>query len=157
MPIHGILAAPSPPFIDDMKVSRGQSPTRTDITFYVLVALVDTLLETVDLVTVPRNFWHWSVSDIDHRQIGACCACSKCGTFLFAPLMVIVLWPQYREKIAQHMLRAIAVLHFPMYALKSCPTPAALAAGAGHYFSLTAYNLTFKPPYRGKGLKKDIS
>ena len=96
-------------------------------------------------------------SDIDHRQIGACCACSKCGTFLFAPLMVIVLWPQYREKIAQHMLRAIAVLHFPIYALKSCPAPAAIAAGAGHYFSLTAYNLTFKPPYRGKGLKKDIS
>ena len=76
---------------------------------------------------------------------------------LFAPLMVIVLWPQYREKIAQHMLRAIAVLHFPIYALKSCPAPAALAAGAGHYFSLTAYNLTFKPTYRGKGLKKDIS
>ena len=76
---------------------------------------------------------------------------------LFAPLMVIVLWPQYREKIAQHMLRAIAVLHFPIYALKSCPAPAALAAGAVHYFSLTAYNLTFKPPYRGKGLKKDIS
>ena len=46
---------------------------------------------------------------------------------------------------------------FPIYALKSCPAPAALAAGAGHYFSLTAYNLTFKPPYRGKGLKKDIS
>ena len=38
--------------------------------------LQHTLLETVDLVTVPRNFWHWSVSDIDHRQIGACCACS---------------------------------------------------------------------------------
>ena len=76
---------------------------------------------------------------------------------VFAPLMVIVLWLQYREKIAQHMLRAIAVLHFPIYALKSCPAPAALAAGAAHYFSLTAYNLTFKPPYRGKGLKKDIS
>ena len=119
--------------------------------------LQHTLLETVDLVTVPRNFWHWSVSDIDHIQIGACCACSKCGTFLFAPLMVIVLWLQYREKIAQHMLRAIAVLHFPIYALKSCPAPAALAAGTGHYFSLTAYNLTFKPPYRGKGLKKDMS
>ena len=119
--------------------------------------LQHTLLETVDLVTVPRNFWHWRVSDIDHRQIGACCACSKCGTLLFAPLMVIVLWPQYREKIAQHMLRTIAVLHFPIYALKSCPAPAALAAGAVHYFSLTAYNLTFKPPYRGKGLKKDIS
>ena len=43
MPIHGILAAPSPPFIDDTKVSRGQSPTRTEITFYVLVALVDTM------------------------------------------------------------------------------------------------------------------
>ena len=98
--------------------------------------------ETVDLVTMPRNFWHWSVSDIDLRQIGACCACSKCGTFLFAPLMVIVLWPQYREKIAQHMLRAIAVPHFPICALKSCPASAALAAGAGHYFSLTAYNLT---------------
>ena len=55
------------------------------------------------------------------------------------------------------MLRAIAVLHFAIYALKSCPAPAAFAAGAGHYFSLTAYNLTFKPPYRGKGLKKDIS
>ena len=75
----------------------------------------------------------------------------------------------------KHVLRAIAVLHFPIY--EDSPThaasnsrspfphlcteklsaPAALAAGAGHYFSLTAYNLTFKPPYRGKGLKKDIS
>ena len=105
--------------------------------------LQHTLLETVDLVTMPRNFWHWSVSDIDLRHIGACCACSKCGMFLFAPFMVIVLWPQYREKIAQHMLRAIAVLHFPICALKTCPAPTALAAGAGHYFSLTAYNLTF--------------
>ena len=31
---------------------------------------------------------------MDHRQTGACCACSRCGTFLFAPLLVIVLWPQ---------------------------------------------------------------
>ena len=38
-----ILAVPSPPFRDDTKVSRRQSPTRTDITFYVLVALVDTM------------------------------------------------------------------------------------------------------------------
>ena len=60
--------------------------------------------------------------------------------------MVIVLWPQYREKIAQHMLLAIAVLRFPICALKSCPAPAALAAGAGHYFSLTAYNLSFSAP-----------
>ena len=43
MQFHGILAAPSPLFRDDTKVSRGQSPTRTDITFYVLVALVDTM------------------------------------------------------------------------------------------------------------------
>ena len=108
--------------------------------------LQHTLLETIDLVTMPRNFWHWSVSDIDHRQIGACCACSRCGTFLFAPLVVIVLWPQYREKIAQHMLLAIAVLHFPICTLKSCPAPAAFAAGAGHYFSLTACNLTLEAP-----------
>ena len=37
------------------------------------------------------------------------------------------------------MLRAMAVLHFSICSLKSCPAPAALAAGAGHYFSLTAY------------------
>ena len=74
-----------------------------------------TLLETVDLVTMPRNLWHWSVSDIDHKQIGAFCACGKCGTFLLAPLVVIVLWPLYREKIVQHMLRAIAVLHLFMH------------------------------------------
>ena len=43
------------------------------------------------LLQAQQNFWHWSVSDIDHRKIGACCACSKRGTFLFAPLMVIVL------------------------------------------------------------------
>ena len=43
MQFHGILAAPSPPFKDDTKVSRGQSPTQTDMTLYVLVALVDTL------------------------------------------------------------------------------------------------------------------
>ena len=124
-----------------------------------LMVLVWACSETSRLFFVTwlsRSLWILIVC-CNHRQIGACCACSKCGTFLFAPLMVIVLWPQYREKIAQHMLRAIAVLHFPIYALKSCPAPAALAAGAGHYFSLTAYNLTFKPPYRGKGLKKDIS
>ena len=205
MQFHGILAVPSPPFRDETKVPRSQSPTRTDITFYVLVALVDTmrlygiqspdpvalrsfssiifackcgmwllgsihsscqsriflsfflsffpspptwncrksaetlphrtfklqhtLLEKVDLVTMPWNFWHQSNSDIDHRQIGTCCACSKSGTFLFAPLLAIVLWLQYRVKIAQHRLRAIAVL--------------ALAAGAGHYSSITVYNLTF--------------
>ena len=43
MQFHGIFAAPSPPFRDDTKASRGQSPTRTDITVYVLVALVDTM------------------------------------------------------------------------------------------------------------------
>ena len=47
---------------------------------------------------MPWNFWHWSVSDIDDRQTGACCACSRCGTFLFAPLLVIVLWPQISGK-----------------------------------------------------------
>ena len=126
---------PSPPTRNCRK-SAETLPHRT-------FKLQHTLLETVDLVTMQRNFWQWSVSDIDLRQIGACCACSKCGTFLFAHLMVIVLWPQYREKIAQHMMRAITFLHFPICALKSCHAPAALAAGAGHYFSLTAYNLTF--------------
>ena len=106
---------PSPPTWNCRR-SAGALPHRT-------FGLRHTLLETVDLVTMPRNFWHWSVSDINLRQIGACCACSKCGTFLLTPFMVIFLWPQYR---------AIAVLHFPICALKSCPAPAALAAGAGH-------------------------
>ena len=44
------------------------------------------------------DFRHWSVSDIDHRQKDACCACSRCETFLFAPLLVIVLWPQISGK-----------------------------------------------------------
>ena len=75
-----------------------------DLRFYDLFNRVSvttfqcTNAETVDLVTMPWNFWHWSVSDIDHRQIGACCACSKCGTFLFAALLVIVLWPQISGK-----------------------------------------------------------
>ena len=43
MQFHGILAVPSPAIRDDTKVSRGQSSTRTDITFYALVALVDTI------------------------------------------------------------------------------------------------------------------
>ena len=47
---------------------------------------------------MPWNFGHWSVSDIDHRQTGACCACSRCGTFLFTPLLVIVRWPQISGK-----------------------------------------------------------
>ena len=94
------------------------------------VKLQHTFLETTDLVKMPWSFWHWSVSDIDHTQIDVCCTCSRCGTFLFAPLST------------QHMLRAIAVLHFPICAPKSCPAPAALAAGAGHNFSLTPYNLT---------------
>ena len=81
---------------------------------------------------------------IDRIDIHSSCQSRIFLSFvLFAPLLVIVLWPQYREKIAQHRLRAIAVLHFPICVLKSCPAPAALAAGAGHYFSLTAYNLTF--------------
>ena len=62
------------------------------------VNLQHTLLETVVLVKMPRNFRHWSVSDIDHRQTGACCACSRCVTFLFVPLLVIVLWPQISGK-----------------------------------------------------------
>ena len=44
--------------------------------------------------------------------------------------------------IVQHMLRATAVLHFPICAPKSCPAPAALAAGADYYVSLTPYNRT---------------
>ena len=47
---------------------------------------------------LPWNLWHWSVSDIDHRQTSARCACSRCGTFLFAPSLVIVLWPQISGK-----------------------------------------------------------
>ena len=35
---------------------------------------------------------------IDHRHTDACCACSRCGTFLFVPLLVIVLWPQISGK-----------------------------------------------------------
>ena len=31
---------------------------------------------------IPWNFLHWSVSEIDHGQTGACCTCSMCGTFL---------------------------------------------------------------------------
>ena len=52
----------------------------------------------VDLVKMPWNFRHWSVSDIDHRQTGVCFACSRCGTFLFALLLVVVLWPQISGK-----------------------------------------------------------
>ena len=55
-------------------------------------------LFTADLVKMPWNFRHWSVSEIDHRQTDACCACIRCGTFLFAPLLVIVLWPQISGK-----------------------------------------------------------
>ena len=102
------------------------------------------------MVTTPRNFWQWSVSDIDHRQIGACCACSKCGTFLFAPIRVVVLWPQYREKIAQHMLLAIAALHFPICALKSCPAPA--EQGRVTISPLPHTTSPFKPPYHGKAV-----
>ena len=44
MQFRGILAAPSPPFRDVTKVSRGQSPTHAlTQSFFVLVALVDTM------------------------------------------------------------------------------------------------------------------
>ena len=141
-----------------MKLHSIDGPTQVGYAKHRPTVLVGAVCDYLDSFTLPvnplsfflfsplfllGNFWHGSVSDIDHRQIGAYCACSKCGTFLFSPLMVIVLWPQCREKMAQHMLRAIAVLHFPICALKSCSAPAALAAGARHYFLLTAYNLTF--------------
>ena len=45
---------------------------------------------------------------------------------------------------------------FPHLCTESCPAPAALAAVAGHYFSVSAYNLTFKSPYHGKA-ENDIS
>ena len=101
------------------------------------VKLQHTHLKTVDLVKMPWNFRHWSVSDIDHRLTGACCACSRCGTFLLPLYWSLFFGRKYREKIVQHNVRAIAVLHFPICAPKSCPAPAALAAGAGHFFSLT--------------------
>ena len=42
----------------------------------------------------------WSVSEIDHRQTGACCACSRYGTFLFAPppFWSLFFGRKYREK-----------------------------------------------------------
>ena len=67
--------------------------------------------------------------------------------------MVIVLRPQYRGMISENMLRAMAVLHFPICALKSCPAPAALAAGAGPLPYTTS---PFKSPYHGKA-ENDIS
>ena len=72
--------------------------------------------------------------------------------------MDIVLWPQYREKIAQHMLLAIAVIHLPICALKSCPAPAALAAGRVTISPLPHTTSPFKPSYQKglKGLKNDI-
>ena len=81
---------PSPPTRNCRK-SDETLPHRT-------VKFQHTLLETVDLVKMPWNFRHWGVSDIDHRQTGACCACSRCWTFLFAPLLVIVLRPQISGK-----------------------------------------------------------
>ena len=62
------------------------------------VKLQNTILEIVALVKLPWNFQHWNVSDIDHRQTSACCACSRCGTFHFAPSLVIVLWPYISGK-----------------------------------------------------------
>ena len=42
---------------------------------------------------------------------------------------------KYREKIVQHMVQAIAVSPLPhLLDRKDSPAPAALAAGAGHYF-----------------------
>ena len=57
-----------PTLRDDTKVSRGQSPTRTDIRFYVLVTLVDTMrLNTIQLAAGPQmvfggeggTYWLW--------------------------------------------------------------------------------------------------
>ena len=59
MQFHGILAAPSPPFRYDTKVSIGQPPTCTEITFKVLVALVDTMrlygIRSPDPVALTRS------------------------------------------------------------------------------------------------------
>ena len=139
---------PSPPTWNCRK-SAETLPHRT-------FKLQHTLLEIVDLVTMPWNFWHWSVSNIDHRQIGACCACSKCGTFLFAPLLVIVLRPQYREKIAQHMLRAIAVLRFRIVHWKVVPHLLRLQQGRVPISPLPHTTSPFKSPYHDKA-ENDIS
>ena len=81
----------SPPLLLETRKSAETLPNRT-------VKRQHTLLETGDLEKMPWNIWHWSVSDIDHRQTGACRTCSRCGTFLFAPILVIVLWSQISGK-----------------------------------------------------------
>ena len=35
----------------------------------------------------------FKVFDIDYRQPKACCAAVRAGTFLFAPSLVIIVWP----------------------------------------------------------------
>ena len=68
---------------------------------------------------MPWNFRHWSVSEIDHRQTGACCACSRYGTFLFVPFFGhCFMAANIGKKKVQHMLPAIAVLYFPICAEK---------------------------------------
>ena len=78
------------------------------------------------------------------------------GRFFLPLYLSLSLAANIGKKIVQHMLRAIAVLYFPICAPKNCPAPAALAAGAGHYFSLTPFNSPFKSPYSGKA-ENDIS
>ena len=136
---------PSPPTWNCRK-SVETLPHRT-------VKLQHTLLETVDLVKMPWNFWHWSISDIDHRQFGACYTCSRCGTFLFAPLLAIVLRPQYREKIVQHMLRAKAILHFPICEANNCPPHLLrLQQGRVTISSLLHTTSPFKCPCHGRAV-----
>ena len=81
------------------------------------------------------NFWHRSVSDIDHRQTSVCCACSRYGRFFLPHHWLLFFGRKYREKIVKHMVQTKAFSPLPhLLHRKDSPAPAALAAGAGHYF-----------------------
>ena len=70
-----------------------------------------------------------------------CCKRSRCGTTFQCTNFKFHLCNEKLSRTCCACSRGGSL--FLPCALKSCPAPVALAAGAGHYFSLTAYNLTF--------------
>ena len=94
------------------------------------------------LVQVAWNFRHWSVSKIDHiTQVPAVLAVGV-GRFFLPLYWSLFFGRKYWEKIAQHMQRAIAILHFPICAQKVVPHLLHLQQRRVTISPYTPYNLT---------------
>ena len=122
-----------------------------------------TCLSVVNFGNAPvpcRNcacFRHWSVSEIDHTQTGACCACSRCGTFLLSLYWSLLFGRKYRGKDSPTHAASNSRSPFPHLCTKKLSRTCCTCSRGGVTISPSPRTTSpFKSPYHGKA-ENDIS